>query len=436
MVFLYNYSMTTLQYVHVAIELWGAFFCLVAIVSISINKVFDRSGSNKLIALMLVSALLMISDALAWLFRGNPTEAGYYIVRITNFTAFFFGFLTMPLVAEYLTHIIEGRSGIRGLYWKYVEWALFAFGAILLIVNLKYEFIYSFDERNTYYRLAFGILPAFIAFVGIVIALGVVFEYISYFYPFEKAATVIYLVLPVLSVIIQAAFYGVSFTYMSLVISALMLFISFEVNYVRYNAEKERLLAEERIRLFNRQIQPHFLFNSLSVIKYLSRTSPETAADAIDEFAAYLRASTDLMNADECVPVEREIDLVKHYTYMQQKRYGDSIKYEFDIEDTDFCVPPFTVQTMVENAVEHGLRPSGKEDGCISVKTYLKDKTHFIEISDNGVGFDTHMLDDLPETGQIGIRNTRERLRLMCGGMTDIQSEPGRGTVVTIAIEE
>ena len=428
--------MNTLQYVHFSIELWGAFFCLIAVIIIYINKDFDKKGSYKLINLMLTSTVLMVSDAMAWLFRSNPSEAGYYIVRIANFAAFFFGFLSMPLVAEYITHIIKKRSDIGGLYWKYIEWFLFAIGGVLLIVNLFKEFIYTFDENNTYFRETFGMIPGIIALIGIVITLGVVLEYISYLHTFEKIATIIYLILPIIAVIVQSFHYGISFTYLSLVASALMLFISFEVNYTQYNAEKERKLAEERIRLFNRQIHPHFLFNSLSVIKYLCRTSPEEAANAVDEFAAYMRSSTDLMNAEECVPVSRELDLVKHYTYMQQKRYGDSIKYEFDIQDTDFSVPPFSVQTLVENAIEHGLRASGVKNGQINIKTYKSANKHIVEISDNGSGFDTRILDDEERNNGVGIINTKARLRLMCRGTLDIKSDKNSGTTVTIGIEE
>ena len=426
--------MTTLQYLHFSVELWGAFFCIVATAIIGISRNFDKKGSFMLIALMLNSTILMISDAMAWLFRGVPSNTGYYAVRIANFTAFFFGFLTMPLVAEYITHIIKKRSGIAGIFWKYIEWILFSISGILLIVNTRKEFIYTFDNRNTYYRLEFGMLPGVIAFVGIIITFGVVMEYIKYLHTFEKIATIIYLVLPIIAVVLQSFHYGVSFTYLSLVLSSLALFISFEVNYVQYNSEKERKLAEERIRLFNNQIQPHFIFNSLSVIKYLIRKSPEEAVDTVEEFAGYLRSSTDLMNKDECVPVNQELNLVKHYAYMQQKRFSDSIKYVFDIKDDNFSIPPFTIQTIVENALEHGLRESGKDDGVITVKTYKKGKAHIVEISDNGSGFDTQILEDESNNEHVGIRNTKARLRLMCNGSIDVTSNTGNGTVVTMKV--
>ena len=428
--------MTTLQYVHFAVELWGAFFCLIAAVVIWISRGQNKILSYKMIALMIVSALLMISDATAWLFRGNTSEAGFYIVRIANFAAFFFAFLTMPLVAEYITQIFETRSGVRGLFWKYIEWALFVIGTILLIINQFHEFIYAFDERNTYYRLAFGVLPGMIAFVGIVITFGVVLQYFQYLRTIEKTATLVYLILPIIAVVIQLFYYGVSFTYLSMVISALTFFITFEIEYVQNNIEIKKQLAEERIRLFNRQIQPHVIFNSLSLIKHLIRKEPEEAVETVEEFAGYLRNSTDLMNEGDCVPVKSELDLVKHYAYMQHKRFGDSVRYVFDVQDEEFDIPPFSVQTIVENALEHGLRASGTVNGIITVKTYRKDKAHFIEISDNGAGFDTHILDVETQSEHVGIKNTKERLSLMCGGTLEIKSETGKGTVVTMKVPE
>lgn len=428
--------MTTLQYIHFSIELWGAFFCFLAVINIALKRSFDVKGSGKLIALMLDSALLMVSDALAWIYRGNISETGYYVVRIANFCAFFFGFLTMPLVAEYITHIIRKRTGISGLYWKYIEWALFLGGSALLVANIFNQSIYTFDARNTYYRMQLGFLPGVIAFVGIVITLGVVLEYIRYMHPFEKVATLVYLILPMVATVIQSLKYGVSFTYLSLVISAFTLYISHEVYYYEYNAEKEKKLAEERIRLFNQQIQPHFIFNSLAVIKHLCSKNPDEARTAIDEFSGYLRSSTDMMNSSECVPVERELDLVKHYIYMQKKNFGDSIEFSYDIKDTDFSVPPFSLQTSVENALKHGLRSTVMENGKLDIRTYRSGNEHIIEIEDNGIGFDTSILDDDSHDNCVGIRNTKERLRLLCDGTIDIRSEIGKGTVVTIKIPE
>ena len=426
--------MSTIQYVHFSIEIWGALFSFISVVCIYITRHFDKTGARKLITLMLCAMLLMISDSLAWVFRGNISETGYYMVRFANFFAFFFGFLIMPLVAEYVSHLISKRSGIEGLYWKYIEWFLFALGAVLLTINVFHEYIYSFDARNTYFRLAYGMIPGVIAFVGIVITLGVVLEYIGYLSNFEKAAVIIFLVMPIVAVIIQTLYYGISFAYLSLVFSTLLLFVSYEFDYMQYTVDNERMLAEERIRLVNQQVQPHFIFNTLSVIRHLCKNSPDEAADTINEFSGYLRSCTDFLNETECIPAQRELDLVKHYVYLEQKRFGKSIKVEYNIEDTDFSIPPFAIQTSVENAIKHGLRSQQLTDGLLTVSTRLSGNYHVIEIEDNGAGFDTQLLGSPSQVTHVGIKNTTERLRLMCKGTMDVESEPGKGTKVTIKI--
>ncbi len=205
---------------------------------------------------------------------------------------------------------------------------------------------------------------------------------------------------------------------------------------MQYNIEKEKAFAEERICQVNNQIQPHFIFNTLSVIRYLCKKSPDEAVKAINEFSGYMRNMTDFLSEATTVSAERELDLVKHYVYLEQKRFGDSLTVEYDIQDTDFELPPFSVQTAVENAVKHGLRSKAVENGTLKVKTYYKDNRHIVEIEDNGVGFDTEILNEASSDGHrhIGIANTKERLRAICRGEMKIESTPGKGTRATVMI--
>lgn len=426
-----------MQIIHFSIELWGAVLSLVSMISVIITRHFDKKGAFKLIVLMMTSALLMISDSLAWIFRGNMSDAGYYVVRTANFCAFFFGFLIMPLAAEYITHIISKRSGIYGLYWKYIEWILFVTGTVCLIVNVFRPYLYTFDNQNVYYRLTFSFVPGMIVFVGLVITLGVVFGYVGYLNKVERFATISYLLLPSICVVIQVFHYGIALTNIATVVSSLILFLSYEYNYMQYNIEKERVFAEERIRQVNNQIQPHFVFNALSVIRHLCKKSPEEAVEAINEFSGYLRSSTDFLSEATVVPAERELDLVRHYVYLEQKRFGDSVSVEYDIQDTDFELPPFSVQTAVENAVRHGLRSKTIENGTLTVRTFYRDNRHIVVVEDNGIGFDTEKLSET-ESGHkhIGIANTKERLRAICKGEMKIESTPDKGTRVTIIIPD
>ena len=113
--------MQTIQYIHFSVEMWGALFSFVGILTVFLTRYFDNVGSRKLMLVLLCSALLMISDGMAWLYRGNTAPAGYYIVRTANFAALFFGFLIMPLVSQYVSHLIYVRSNGVRLYWEIYE---------------------------------------------------------------------------------------------------------------------------------------------------------------------------------------------------------------------------------------------------------------------------------------------------------------------------
>ena len=426
--------MITMQNLHISIDLWGAFFGLIAIVSILIGKSFDKKGSRLLISLMVCSMLLMLSDMLSWVFMGQEGAAAAVLVRVSVYCTFFFGILTVPLVTGYLTHLIVSRSRIEGLMWEYVEWAVFALGAVLLTVNLFTGFIYTIDEANNYHPEAFSILPGVIGIFGLVISIGVVLQYLKYFNKFEKGAFITYLLLPMAAIGVDMVLNRLTYTVFSLIISSLLLFFSYVFSTREHQTELEKSLADQQIRMFHQQIQPHFIFNSLAVIKYQSRKSPEEAVVTIDEFSDYLRSCSDMMNSVDCVPVRQELDLVGHYINLQKRRFGEELDYRTDVQDTDFEIPPFTIQTLVENAFTHGLRGQVIENEYISVRTYEGRRSHVVKIEDNGAGFDVKELADNSGRKHIGIKNTEERIKLMCDGSMHIESEPGKGTKVTITI--
>jgi sensor histidine kinase YesM len=426
--------MQTIQFIHFSVEMWGALFSFVGALIVFLTRYFDRVGSRKLILVLLCAALLMISDGLAWLYRGNPTEAGYYIVRISNFASFFFGFLIMPLAAQYVAHLIYTRSNGVRLYWENFEWGIFIFGAALLILNEFVPYIYLIDETNTYQRLPYFFwVPGFIAFVGAVITLSVAVAYSKYMSALENAAIIMFLSLPIIAIIMQMIFYGVSFVNLAIVISTVILFVSYESYFAQYLVDKEKQVNEAKLRLINRQMHPHFVFNSLALIRHQCLSDPEKAAETINEFSAYLRRTVDLMTESECISFEKEMEIVRYYINIQQKRFDKILNVQYQIRDTEFDVPPFSIQTLVENALHHGINDGQLAGGSVIISTEKIKNKHIVTVEDNGNGFDTAVLDQ-EDHHHIGINNTRERVAAMCDGTMSIESAPGKGTKVTMVI--
>ena len=198
--------------------------------------------------------------------------------------------------------------------------------------------------------------------------------------------------------------------------------------------KKDAELNELRIQLLQKEIRPHFIFNTLLSIKQLCIEEPRLAADALQDFSVYLRKRLESMASPECVPFSEELDIVKSYIALEKIEPTVDFTVQYDLSYTDFDVPLLSVQPMVENAVRHGIDTVGG-DGIVTIKTFLENGCAIIEVSDNGTGEENETPQQAKHRG-IGITNTKDRIRLMCHGDMDIVYT-GRGTIVryTIPVE-
>ena len=192
------------------------------------------------------------------------------------------------------------------------------------------------------------------------------------------------------------------------------------------------LMAEQRIQIMMTQIQPHFLYNTLSTIQVLCSVDPQQAAAVTGKFSVYLRQNLDSLEFPGMTTFEKELEHTRTYADIERVRFPH-IRVEYAIEDSGFSLPPLTVQPIVENAIRHGVRI--REEGVVRVEAHKTAGGHEIVIADNGVGFDTAAAKRDDGT-HIGLRNVQERIERMCGGSVTVESRPGEGTTVTIFIPE
>lgn len=202
--------------------------------------------------------------------------------------------------------------------------------------------------------------------------------------------------------------------------------------------ESEKRLTE--IRSLQMQIQPHFIYNTLTAIKFLIwQGERDKASLAIDNFIQLLRHT--LSNKDEVVPLKEELRGVDAYIQILQLRYGDRIQTNiFAHEDTEeLLVPKMIIQPIIENSYLHAF-PT-QEEGYIQLFATITDEQLQIEIIDNGVGFDVSQQVATSSAlrqhySGVGLRNIHERLQLLYGenfGLK-IQTAPGEGTSIKLFI--
>ena len=198
------------------------------------------------------------------------------------------------------------------------------------------------------------------------------------------------------------------------------------------NKKLEEELESSRIAIMISQIQPHFLYNSLTSIMALCDENPKQAKAAIADFADYLRGNLASLRAKNLISIETEINHVERYLRLEKLRFKEALDIEYDINSKDFMVPALAIQPLVENAVKHGLgRKVG--GGKVIIHTSETDTDYIVRITDNGVGFEEGEYAD-DGCAHIGLDNIRKRLDMIMGARLDIQSEKGKGTVASVII--
>lgn len=178
------------------------------------------------------------------------------------------------------------------------------------------------------------------------------------------------------------------------------------------------------------QIKAHFFFNTLNTISALCKQDAAKADDAIRTFAAYMRSYMYLINEEKNIPFEQELSLVKSSLEIEKLRFPGSFTYSLDLGYDDFEIPPLSLQPIVENALLHGLRKTGHH-GELKISTEKVGESVRVVVSDNGLGFDTSILD---QSDSIGLNNLKKRIKLMSHGSVQIESQLGQGTEVVIAL--
>ncbi|HZY63903.1 MAG TPA: histidine kinase [Edaphobacter sp.] len=204
--------------------------------------------------------------------------------------------------------------------------------------------------------------------------------------------------------------------------------------------EQGRLLLEARLDALQRQINPHFLFNTLNSIASLVRSKPELARGMIVKLGNILRVL--LKDREAFVPFSEELMFTDDYLDIEVVRFGEKLKVVKEIaEDTlHIVVPGMLLQPLLENSIKHGLEPriSG---GTVTLRSRItEDGMLLIEVEDDGVGMDPEWDLASPVSGLvrpgsgIGIRNVRERMEVLYGKLAEVEinSRPGRGTKVTL----
>lgn len=427
--------MDTFASINIAIEFVAVLLALSTLIgtfALSKKKTKEKLPLASIILLLGLSAL---ANALYFLFMGREGEDVKTLNFILKFVRIGVGFWLVAGINDFILSLFGEPKSWYKIY-KIGVYSLMGFMTILLVINVFTHFIYYVDDKNVYQRSDAFFLIHLVE--GLVWTADAVLFFLNRKTLSKQVKRTFYISLffLVVTTALQFVFSQIAFYDIMIVMNIVFLMFGEQVQMREQLAERDKQLLRQQEEMMTlrqntliKQIQPHFIYNSLFSIRNIDG-NPEETRRAITEFANYIRGNLAALDGKEMIPFETEIEYVKDYVSLQQRRFPGKIDVKYDVTDADFSVPPLTVQILVENAIKHGISVR-YESGKISVSSRREGDFHVITVEDDGVGFDT---EKLKNTDRVGLRAVTTRLEYFVRGTISVQSEPGKGTLVTIRI--
>ena len=337
--------------------------------------------------------------------------------------------LLMPLLTAYLLHL-SGEKWRKSILFNAIAVLWFVYLALLVYTQFS-SAIYTIDNAGVYRRGPW--YPVLLVPPALILALNLwgLFRRWGKLDKKQRAALLVYLVVPLLCTVIQMLFYGLLTIAIGTVLSALVMFLFLlsdqQEIFVRQTEENAR--KEFDIRIL--QMRPHFIYNALASIYYITQANPKQGLKVILDFSIYLRKVFNSVTKREPIPFEEELEHTRAYLAVEQARFEDKLNVIFDTPHTDFFLPPLTLQPIVENAVKHGMDPEIDQMTLI-IRTRKTQGGSEIIVEDDGVDF---IPSEDAEAG-VGLTSTRLRLEKMCGGTLNISLREGGGATATLRIPD
>lgn len=437
------------NFIQMILEVWNSVFLLIMIFSMLIGRRIDKDTddvkiplTNEILIFFTAIFFYNLFDIVGSFIYGDTSRTGFVIFAGAVFCYYATGaFQTLFFLQVVKKHIAE-KNGMKTLKNAFTAVQLLNLPLPVLLAATPFtEALYWFDEQNHYQRGTFYPVWYYITIFSFV------FIVVVFLYNFRKTdrflrqVILTASVIPLIAFICNFAYTSIAFNNVSVSIVALILFVLYEkrrtevtVESVRETARMKVELEQSKNRILIAQIRPHFILNSLTAIgAYLDE--PEKAQASLSHFARFLRSSIDVLEENGCIRAEREFATVNDYLHIEKARFGKKLTVETEINDDDFFIPAFAVQTLAENAINHGIRENPEGKGTVRIRSYETETEHIVEVLDDGKGFGPES--SLPKNdgrSHIGLSNLRSRLSGMCEGTLDIESEPGKGTTARIHI--
>ena len=410
----------------IEIALGGAIIITMALgIVLSAFMPLDRWSKRYFIALFSLMFLCAVMCFLALIFWYDPSKAVASRVIYLLEGAFLVTPVFMPTL--FLLHYSGETIKKSVLFWLVT--AVIGVYFVILTVAQFTDVFYYVTSDNQFFRgslWAFYITP---------LAVCMILNTTGLFYRIKKLpkryfiALLIYLLYMTAVILIHIFDYVEIAVVLGMSLFALVSFALILSDNMDKHIQQEHQIAHQRSEIMVLQMRPHFIYNTMVTIYYLCKQDADKAQQVTKDFTEYLRKNFTAIASEDTVPFADELKHTQAYLAVEQAQHEGRLFVQYDTPHIHFRVPPLTLQPLVENAVKHGMNPSGNPLH-IDVKTRQTNSGSEIIVENDGPDY-SPANDNEPH---IALNNIRQRLEMMCKGTLTISTREGGGTSVKVTI--
>lgn len=421
-----------MRYVNIAIEVYSIIVSMIIAVYLCF-KSSVKSRSDKWFCGMLVSnSVMMLGDLTDWTLNGYNAQWAYWLFWI-GMVLFYIS--SAPLLYSFTGYIrehIRQKTSVPKIFM--ITTAVLACVQIIMtLVSIPTGLYFTITSETVYVRGKLFLLSQIIPFIIYGIDLLMIILYRKYLSRKELFYFCFYIMMPVVGEVLQILFYGIATVNVMAAIAMVVIYINIQSEQALRLEQQEKRNSELQVSIMLSQIQPHFLYNSLTAIRQLCDIDSAQAKQCVTDFSRFLRANMDSLTSYEPIPFSQELLHVKSYLSLEKQRFCERLTVVYDIGAEEFDLPPLTIQPIAENAVRHGImkRDSG---GVLTIRSVERDNCYEVIVEDDGVGFDVNSPQSDESSSHVGLNNVRSRVEGMVNGRVEVESTEGKGTTVKIII--